>query len=58
MVRNDELINMWKEAVVIPIRPVLELARRNRRMPLKYTSRFSEYAGETRRRDVPHTTEI
>jgi hypothetical protein len=42
---NDELINICKEAVATPVTPVLELNCRNRRIPLKYTSRFSEYAG-------------
>jgi hypothetical protein len=42
---NDELINIWKEAVVMPVTPVLELNCRNRIISLKYTSPFSEYAG-------------
>jgi hypothetical protein len=44
MIMNDELITIRKEAVVIPVTPVLELIRRNPRIPLTYTSRFSEYA--------------
>jgi hypothetical protein len=35
------MINIWKEAVVISVTPVLELNCRNRRIPLKYTSHLS-----------------